>query len=52
MPVFDWDLGGQDECMFVRHVFDEVIQDELIGFLEWVQAEVIQDEEVVAGDLI
>lgn len=52
VPVFDRDLGGYDECMFVCHVFDEVVKDELIGFLERVEPEVVQDKEVVAGNLV
>jgi len=52
VPVLDGYLGGQDEGIFVRHVFDEIIEDELIGLLEGVQPEVVQDKEVVPGDVV
>ena len=38
--------------MFMGYVFDQIVQDELVGFLEWVQSEVIEDEEIVSGDVV
>lgn len=50
--MFNRDLGSENKGMFVCHVFDEIVQDKLVGFLEWVQSEVIKDEQVVAGDVV
>ena len=36
----------------MRHVFDKVIKNELIGFLEWMESKVIEDKEVVSGDVV
>ena len=36
----------------MSYVFDQVVQDELVGFLEWVQSEVIKDEKIVSGDVV
>ena len=36
----------------MSYVFDQVVQDELVGFLEWVQSEVIKDEQIVSGDVV
>ena len=36
----------------MSHVFDKVIKNELIGFLEGVESKVIQDKEVVSGDVV
>jgi len=52
VPVLDGYWGGQDEGIFVRHIIDEIIEDELIGLLEGVQPEVVQDKEVVPGDVV
>jgi hypothetical protein len=36
----------------VRHVFDKVIKNELIGFLEGVESKVIKNKEVVSSDVV
>ena len=52
VPIFDWDLRSDDESMFVGDIFDKVIKDELVGFLEGMQSEVIEDKEVVFGNKV
>ena len=36
----------------MSHVFDKVIKNELIGFLEGVESKVIKNKEVVSGDVV
>lgn len=50
VPVFDWDLRSDDEGMFVTDIFNKVVEDELVGFLEGMESEVIKNKEVVFGD--
>ena len=52
VPMLDGDLRSDDERAVGRQLFDQIVEDELVGFLHGVEAEVVEDEQLKFGQLV
>ena len=52
MPMFDEDLGCNNERVFVGHIFYEVVKDKLVSFLKRMESEFVENKEIVSGNLV
>ena len=51
VPVFDGDLRGDDEGPVGRQFLDQIVENELVGFLHGMQSEVVEDEQMKFGQV-
>lgn len=51
VPVFDRDLRSDDESPIRSQFLDQIVENELVGFLHGMQAEVVEDEQMKFGQV-